>query len=505
MNLFSYVLGYSRRQYLRFMETQDFATTIREHMRAFEYLGGVAATCLYDNMKVVVGRYEDDQPIYNTAVPGLRHALRLPAGGLPAAAAPNERQGGTAVSLRGNKLAQRPRTFQSLDHLNEVHAAWLAEVADVRVHRETKRRPLDLHAEEQPHLLPLPGQALRHGRGGVPHGRCRRLRRLPPESLLGALAIYRPGAAGADHRGRGDRLRTGPEKNSPGTGCCPAASARQRRYSRNIARRTTAASKTNSCSRASRNSGPLAGRFLEGLVAAHRHGKDQAHKILALLGPITGTTCWRPWSGPCVRGVLALGGGADPGRPGPAEDAPGDAGRPGARTPAAHCWRNPVPPRTHGRIPKSLFEEPADGEETTPSNQKPNHRPQIPTPAKLRDRILENFRTLRIPLTDEQFDAALARAEREGLSHLEFLEALIAEQADQRRERSIERRIREACFRDSGTLETFDWKFNAAAIDRVQIEELATGEFIRRGDNLVMVGQSGVGKSHLIQAVGRRL
>ena len=63
--LFSYVLGYSRRQYLRFVEAQDFATTLREHVRAFEHLGGVAATCLYDNMKVVVTGYEDDVPIYN--------------------------------------------------------------------------------------------------------------------------------------------------------------------------------------------------------------------------------------------------------------------------------------------------------------------------------------------------------------------------------------------------------------------------------------------------------
>ena len=35
-------------------------------MRAFEHMGGVAATCLYDNMKVVVTGYEDDVPIYNT-------------------------------------------------------------------------------------------------------------------------------------------------------------------------------------------------------------------------------------------------------------------------------------------------------------------------------------------------------------------------------------------------------------------------------------------------------
>jgi len=69
----------------------------------------------------------------------------------------------------------------------------------------------------------------------------------------------------------------------------------------------------------------------------------------------------------------------------------------------------------------------------------------------------------------------------------------VGAQAQQRRERAIERRIRDACFREVKLLEDFNWKFNAA-IDRAQIEQLATGEFVRRGDNLVFVGQSGVGK-----------
>jgi transposase len=46
VHAFSYVLSYSRRQYLRFVESQDFTTTIREHVRAFEYFQGLAATCL---------------------------------------------------------------------------------------------------------------------------------------------------------------------------------------------------------------------------------------------------------------------------------------------------------------------------------------------------------------------------------------------------------------------------------------------------------------------------
>lgn len=133
-----------------------------------------------------------------------------------------------------------------------------------------------------------------------------------------------------------------------------------------------------------------------------------------------------------------------------------------------------------------------------------SHPGSKPRPRDLRDRLLEHFKVLRIPLTPEQFDAATRKAEREHLSHLEFLEALIAEQANQRRERGIQYRIREAGFRESRNLEAFDWKFNAATIDRVQIEELATGDFIRRKDNLVMVGQSGVGKSHIVQSLGRR-
>jgi transposase len=60
--LFSYLLSYSRGGYLRFVETQDFTTTLREHVHAFEYLHGVAAVCLYDNLKVVVRQHDEDGP-----------------------------------------------------------------------------------------------------------------------------------------------------------------------------------------------------------------------------------------------------------------------------------------------------------------------------------------------------------------------------------------------------------------------------------------------------------
>jgi DNA replication protein DnaC len=143
---------------------------------------------------------------------------------------------------------------------------------------------------------------------------------------------------------------------------------------------------------------------------------------------------------------------------------------------------------------------------TRPTPDRPPLSPDPPRPlpvANLRERVLADCAALKVPLRAEQLDALLSRATGEGLSHLEFVHRLLSEQADQRRERSIAHRIREAHFRDPHTLATFDWQFNAPAINRTQIEELATAAFVRRKDNLVLVGQSGVGKSHIIQAVGR--
>ncbi len=157
VHAFSYVLSYSRRQYLRFVETQDFLTTIREHARAFEYFQGLAAICLYDNMKVVVTSYDGGQPIYNTRF--LAFATHY--GFQPWACRPRRPQTKGKVErpfhyLESNLL--NGRTFTSLEHLNEIARRWLTDTADIRVHRETRRRPIDLFEEEKAHLLTLPAQ-----------------------------------------------------------------------------------------------------------------------------------------------------------------------------------------------------------------------------------------------------------------------------------------------------------------------------------------------------------
>jgi DNA replication protein DnaC len=137
-----------------------------------------------------------------------------------------------------------------------------------------------------------------------------------------------------------------------------------------------------------------------------------------------------------------------------------------------------------------------------PKKRAPSRPTKTATVPSRREQILADFATLRIPVTAEQLDAALQQAQDSGLGHLDFLHRLLADQAGLRRQRSIERRIKDAHFRDLKPLAAFDWNFNPA-ISRVQIETLATCEFVRRRQNLVFVGQSGVGKSHLIQSIGQ--
>jgi transposase len=153
--LFSYLLGYSRRQYVRFVESMDLTTTLREHVHAFRHLGGVARVCLYDNFKAVVLRHDADGPLYNPKF--LAFATHY--GFRPQACRVRRPQTKGKVERRffyAETSLLNGRTFASLAHLNEVTARWLADVADVRVLRDFRESPQQRHAREQPQLLALP-------------------------------------------------------------------------------------------------------------------------------------------------------------------------------------------------------------------------------------------------------------------------------------------------------------------------------------------------------------
>jgi DNA replication protein DnaC len=147
-------------------------------------------------------------------------------------------------------------------------------------------------------------------------------------------------------------------------------------------------------------------------------------------------------------------------------------------------------------MPKRLTPEPQ------PSRPSRNHRAKAAAPPSLHDDVTEALRTLGLALAPGALDAALSGAEKESLSHLQFLHRLLAGPAEAKLARALERRIRAAGFRELTTLQGFDWEFNAQGVDRRSIEQLTTCDFVRRHENVVFVGQSGLGKSRIIQSLG---
>jgi DNA replication protein DnaC len=95
----------------------------------------------------------------------------------------------------------------------------------------------------------------------------------------------------------------------------------------------------------------------------------------------------------------------------------------------------------------------------------------------------------------------LQEAEANRLPHAQFLELLLQDEINVRHQRMLARRHKLADFRESRSLENFDFSFNPS-IKRAQIYELAAGQFVRQHRDVLLVGPPGVGKSHLIQAIG---
>lgn len=87
------------------------------------------------------------------------------------------------------------------------------------------------------------------------------------------------------------------------------------------------------------------------------------------------------------------------------------------------------------------------------------------------------------------------------LSYTDFLELLVEDELARRKGRLLERRRQLAHFPVAKTLDGFDWDFNHK-INRRQIMDLATCRFVPVGENVLFLGQPGVGKSHLAIALG---
>ena len=120
-----------------------------------------------------------------------------------------------------------------------------------------------------------------------------------------------------------------------------------------------------------------------------------------------------------------------------------------------------------------------------------NHNPQLTA----------HLKQLKLSGILETLDVRLAQAITEQQSCADFLQRLIEDEVERRHRRQLDTRLRRAAFQPDKTLERFDFSFNPQ-LNRQLILELATCQFVARRQPLLIVGPSGVGKSHLAQ-IGR--
>ena len=112
-------------------------------------------------------------------------------------------------------------------------------------------------------------------------------------------------------------------------------------------------------------------------------------------------------------------------------------------------------------------------------------------------------RRLRLPTIRASFPDMADQASNQQKSYRGFLAELLLAECDDRARRRSERRIKAAGFPREKSLRTFDFAANPN-IDPATITTLSKSEWVKKGQPLCLIGDSGTGKTHLLIALGRR-
>jgi len=156
LSFFVMVLCYSRMMYVEFTVLQTMEHFLGCHVNAFEFFGGVPESIMVDNLKsAVLKRLTGEAPVFNPRYLDFaeRHGFRIRACNVGKGNEKGRVENGVGYVkknlLKGLELAD-------FSALAPAAASWLGEVANVRLHGETKKRPVDLFAVEKPALRHLP-------------------------------------------------------------------------------------------------------------------------------------------------------------------------------------------------------------------------------------------------------------------------------------------------------------------------------------------------------------
>ncbi len=117
-------------------------------------------------------------------------------------------------------------------------------------------------------------------------------------------------------------------------------------------------------------------------------------------------------------------------------------------------------------------------------------------------RVKEALVRLRLGHVAETLDALLSEASHSEPTYLDFLDKVLRSEVDSKQRKRVSMGIQIAHFPAVKTLEDFDFKFQPS-VDARLVRELATGRFIANGENVLLFGAPGVGKTHLAIGIGR--
>ena len=114
--------------------------------------------------------------------------------------------------------------------------------------------------------------------------------------------------------------------------------------------------------------------------------------------------------------------------------------------------------------------------------------------------LAEYLKRLKLPIIQGIYEKLAREAQEKNLSYEDYLLALLEEEVIAREENALKRRIKRAKFPYLKTLDSFD--FSCCRIDKQKLIQLTGAEYIDRKENIIFLGQQGLGKTHLAISLG---
>ena len=115
--------------------------------------------------------------------------------------------------------------------------------------------------------------------------------------------------------------------------------------------------------------------------------------------------------------------------------------------------------------------------------------------------LAHHLKALKLPTFLREYDKVARQCATEGVDHVRYLLRLVELELSERERRTVERRIKEARFPAVKSLDSFDFQA-LPSLNKLLVLELARSEYVARRENIIAVGNSGTGKTHIALGLG---